>query len=739
MFVEAPRSEVSGTVLLVHQSDSGTLHASVHRPDAALFFRELARTPPGFLWVEFEDEPLSLGLDYGPLTLPAPGEDSRDPPAPARAFVSRDGAPFLPLNLNELAEDPRWSALRLPAFNPVFCLRQGACPRGGRCDPDCVPPVRELPQPDRPRLGCPVGWRRGSLDDLSGHELELLPELASFEVCRPSWPEQECGPGNATFGDEPACEPLGDCALEWPLGLPAETIYVRADAPSGGDGSREAPLRTLGEARDLQPNASHLALHGRLDLDVALDWTQGATVSLSGACASRDQLAWRAPHRLSVPVGGKLRVYGLRLEVLGRGETWVPSLELGPGQRLELEAMEFDDSSASPGVYLRSATASLRRVRLRAARGAPHVLWIEGESRVEAEHVSVEGGEVSALMAWRNGTPGVPSLRLSHVTLRGRSLGLQATEAEIEAHALGIDAPVGASLVEVVGALDRVYVRYVPPLDPVPVGPRFFAGGAMELGGLFVESAGDRAARSEAVVFIAAGTIRLSDAVVDARGMKHGLAFSSGQAQAERVLIIGGDTALSTESSGVEVSHLTVVTAGAQGLYLDVSGEYSSPPRISDVLVAGFSRLGVRVISPGWGLSRVAVRDGAGHGISLRDEGATIEDVLVSDIAGGAFALGAKGSGLVLDGHAVQATNVSIRRCELAGVLLLAGGVPTFRGLDIRDVPTAIISALPASEAAGVWEASFVCGADQLMTDVDGSPLGGVAGGAPPCPPDPRP
>jgi len=110
---------------------------------------------------------------------------------------------------------------------------------------DSGPVVSVVAAPALPDFGeCPVGWRQVP------HA--TIPDLV---VCDP-WPEggpADCAPHEAHFPGEPGCIRVGTvCPADgWPADLPpADVVYVRADAPAGGDGTRADPFRTVSEGVD---------------------------------------------------------------------------------------------------------------------------------------------------------------------------------------------------------------------------------------------------------------------------------------------------------------------------------------------------------------------------------------------------------------------------------------------------------------------------------------------------------
>jgi len=122
---------------------------------------------------------------------------------------------------------------------------------------------------------CPDGWR------------ELVD--GGVVTCDP-WPEDgpyECAEDEAHFPGEPGCTRIGtDCpAGSWADDLPEEgtIMYVLADAPAGGAGTRESPFGSIDEALDVADEGTIIALSkGAFDEAVILQ----NGITLWGACVT---------------------------------------------------------------------------------------------------------------------------------------------------------------------------------------------------------------------------------------------------------------------------------------------------------------------------------------------------------------------------------------------------------------------------------------------------------------------
>lgn len=111
--------------------------------------------------------------------------------------------------------------------------------------------------------------------------------------CEP-WPESgrrdDCPFGETHLPGTPGCARIGpECPADgWPADLPTDRpiVYVDDEALVGGDGSRERPLRTIGEAQMWTPRGGVIAVRtGRYDeafSGLAMDGSPYGGVGLFG-------------------------------------------------------------------------------------------------------------------------------------------------------------------------------------------------------------------------------------------------------------------------------------------------------------------------------------------------------------------------------------------------------------------------------------------------------------------------
>ncbi len=174
----------------------------------------------------------------------------------------------------------------------------GDAPENGGSDAgtnDAATDGGTLPSPAMPRevappgiAPCPLGWTEVALDD-------------RLSYCAP-WPADEpaCGDGTYRFPGDPACAPLGPpCAPDgWPANdEPAPTIFVRADADTGGDGTRALPFSSIAEALAVAGPGDVIGVAvGEYDGEVRIP--EGVTVR--GACVEGTRLIASEMHRAIV-------------------------------------------------------------------------------------------------------------------------------------------------------------------------------------------------------------------------------------------------------------------------------------------------------------------------------------------------------------------------------------------------------------------------------------------------------
>ncbi|MCB9591180.1 MAG: hypothetical protein H6719_00490 [Sandaracinaceae bacterium] len=191
------------------------------------------------------------------------------------------------------------------------------------------------PPVERPRLTpCAAGWRE-----------VRSPEGLTW--CDPT-PEEgvpACSASEAFYVGAEGCEPIGTPCSTAPFPeVPARAavLYVRARAPSHGDGSAPgAPLATLGEALAVAPDGAVIALGaGVYDEDVTID----RPVTILGTCSTGSVLTSSRPSETLA--GVEVRAAGVVLRDLG----------LLDARRTALRVAGAEASATVQGILLRGAT-----------------------------------------------------------------------------------------------------------------------------------------------------------------------------------------------------------------------------------------------------------------------------------------------------------------------------------------------------------------------------------------------
>jgi hypothetical protein len=180
------------------------------------------------------------------------------------------------------------------------------------------PPVPPEPAALPVLTPCPSGWR------------EL--GTGTDEVTCDPWPEggpQDCAVDEAHFPGAPGCVrvgtpcPAGDWADDLPTDVPV--LFVRAGAPAGGSGTRDAPFATLAEATEAAVPGTVVALSkGTFDEAVELH----RLTTLWGACVAETLVTCSDSSTVAVTVYARgretgvrnLRIEGNRPGVMAAGE-----------------------------------------------------------------------------------------------------------------------------------------------------------------------------------------------------------------------------------------------------------------------------------------------------------------------------------------------------------------------------------------------------------------------------------
>ncbi len=121
---------------------------------------------------------------------------------------------------------------------------------------------------------CPMGWHEVA----GGRVTECEPYLASGS--------EVCTAGEAHFPGEVGCRPVGDACPpgDWPVGLPGSAVvYVKADAPTGGNGTLAQPYSQISEVSWSSLTVGATVALAKGTYEGALPVRAGVTVI--GACA----------------------------------------------------------------------------------------------------------------------------------------------------------------------------------------------------------------------------------------------------------------------------------------------------------------------------------------------------------------------------------------------------------------------------------------------------------------------
>ena len=233
------------------------------------------------------------------------------------------------------------------------------------------PPRAEPALPALPVfLPCPAGWREVTVGGVT--------------ACDP-WPttgRESCGAAEAHFPGEPGCRPVGAaCEADgWPGGLPASgVLFVRAGAPAGGDGSRDAPYARIADALAVATSGMVVAIaSGTYPEDLVVP----DGVTLWGACAAATTLSGAATVDPTVTLNG-VTVVVRDLRVTGDKVAFFADSEA----HLTLRGVAVEDVEVA-GVYTFDSDVVLDDVVIRRVR--PGVGGLNGRG------LSLSGGSLVA-------------------------------------------------------------------------------------------------------------------------------------------------------------------------------------------------------------------------------------------------------------------------------------------------------------------------------------------------------
>ncbi len=258
--------------------------------------------------------------------------------------------------------------------------------------PTPAPPAPAAPPVLTP---CPDGWNRTG-------------DAAPFG-CEP-WPSDsppDCTGASARFPGMAACALLGTpCAADgWPTDLPADAIFVDADAPAGGDGTRALPHASITEALATASAGQTIAI-GVGDYAEAIDVPSG--VSLVGACVESTVLhddAARFDRGVITVVGSDVVVRNLRIARSEQAGLWIA----GTDRSVHLEDVLIEDAllagvNAEQGAVVTADRLVVRRPRPTVLGTFGRGLTIETGSTATIRRLVVEDAVELGVVGIRPGT-----------------------------------------------------------------------------------------------------------------------------------------------------------------------------------------------------------------------------------------------------------------------------------------------------------------------------------------------
>lgn len=340
-----------------------------------------ARSERSLLVLYYTRDLAGLGLvpgRVGQAIVPDSGRPLPLPDAGFRALRQGDGVGAW----GSMADDDEiFRRLRLPSLPLDRCLSVQGCYASPEdieariCNPAC--PSRMVPAgvspPSSPSVidfgPCDPGWSPAT--------------EAGLTFCAPAEPGP-CADDEATWPSATGCVKLGTPCPEpgqWAVDLPAdrEIIFVRPGA-EGGDGTRDAPLANINSALLVVPQTGIIALTvGTYSTPIAS--SRGLT--LWGACVGGTRLEPPGPIALSGPGSG---VRNLTIDS-PQGGLRITS----PGTTAALQDLVIQGHEVGPGLFVSTATATLRRVRIRGTAAIPTpALRAQGAARVMASQLMLD-------------------------------------------------------------------------------------------------------------------------------------------------------------------------------------------------------------------------------------------------------------------------------------------------------------------------------------------------------------
>ncbi len=256
-------------------------------------------------------------------------------------------------------------------------------------DADATAPFT-LAAPAPPQLTpCPAGWRETS----EGGPAICEPYPMGLEDC--PLPEAHFPGGDGCVSVTSACPSDG-----WPTDVPeTAVVFLRADADPGGDGSQDAPFRTLAEAVAATPDGGAVAIAPGAYEATLID----RDVSLRGACAEvvlsgtdrEPALSFENTHAI---------VDNLRITSAGTGLNAIAST-------LEVHRVVFDDIGGT-GLSTTGGTTQVSRLRLHDVAGTAFYV---------APSAVLMGNEVACTGAVHTALSSAGTIELADIVVATRS------------------------------------------------------------------------------------------------------------------------------------------------------------------------------------------------------------------------------------------------------------------------------------------------------------------------------
>lgn len=573
----------------------------------------------------------ALGLQEGPLALVDDLDQGQPLPATDRVRLQRaEGGQLSEPEAIEIWPEAL-ERVRLGLRSVPECVQEGGCmaPRPDGvivCNVPCPEPTAPAPAvaPNPVNLGpCAEGW------------VEHAPDTAyDIMECEPWEVAHSCAEGSAQRPGQSECVSIGQACPSgpWPDSLPmgAATYYVDARAPSGGDGSLNAPLTSLSAVPLTQTGTTVVVLAAG---SYSVPATLPDAVHLLGACAEQTRI-------LNV-------------------------VQVGAGQ-VVLQDMEIQ------GLSLRAGSARLEGVRVQSGRSV--ALEVSG-GRLTAQDLLVSAAGQTGLAASGAAVVDVGWARFEGVGVEvGRGASVTVHDSVIRGAFDGLRVNSGAS-----AHLERVVIQ-----DNLSLGIRLIGAGAeLEVHDVISEGRPETQAR----VYVAMGARLTGRALSIRHSAGSGLTAVGGVVDLEDLLIRDTEPELVTLNYGTALEVIDQGDVTLQRAHFVRSNGFGilmidpeSQLRLVDGVVAEVAGrrsnleagTGISVAEGHLDVHRVLVTRAHGMGIALENAaqvtGAdlTVQDILPRD------SNGAYGRGIEVDGAAfMQMDRLKVDRAKNIAIQIL--------------------------------------------------------------------